>query len=177
MKHELLDGEKIFVIRDFLSRDECERLVERSEAIGYETFTIDGEVFPEFRNNARAILHDSALAETLWVRAGKLVPPLIDERPASGLNPRFRFYRYTGTEAFVPHHDGSVRLGDRESKLTFMVYLNDVPKGGETRFYGPDTTVRFGVRPERGKALVFEHLILHEGSRWKTDANTFFART
>ena len=48
MKRELIDGERIFVIHDFLSADECKRHVERSEAAGYETFTIDGEVIMAF---------------------------------------------------------------------------------------------------------------------------------
>lgn len=163
MERELLDGEQIFVLRDFLSPEECESLIERSEAIGYETFTIDGKVFPEFRNNARVMMEDSTLAETLWLRAAASIPPVIEGQPASGLNPQFRFYRYQGSEAFVAHYDGSVRIGDRESKLTFMIYLNDVARGGETRFYGPHATVRLEVRPELGKALVFDHRILHEG--------------
>ena len=163
MERELVDGERIFVIGNFLSPEECEGLIARSEAIGYETFSIDGEVFPEYRNNGRVMMEDSTLAETLWTRAAMLIPPMIDGQSASGLDPRFRFYRYRGREAFAPHYDGSARIGDQESKLTFMIYLNDVAQGGETRFYGPKATVRFRVRPERGKALVFEHRILHEG--------------
>ena len=163
MNRKMINGDKVFEIHEFLSCDECERHVERSEGIGYETFTIDGEVFPGYRNNARVVVDDPVLADTLWNRAVEHMPPVIEGQPASGFNPRFRFYRYTGIESFAPHHDGSVRVGDRASRLTFMVYLTDVPKGGETRFYGDDLKIRFAVRPERGKALVFDHLILHEG--------------
>lgn len=163
MKRELLDGDRIFVIRDFLSAAECQRHVERSEEIGYETFAIDGEVLHGYRDNARVIVDDPVLAASLWSLAGEHMPPLIDSQPASGFNPRFRYYRYTGSEAFAPHYDSSVRIGDRVSKLTFMVYLTDVLKGGETRFYADDFKVTFTVRPERGKALVFDHSILHEG--------------
>ena len=56
-----------------------------------------------------------------------------------------------------------MRIGERTSKLTFMVYLSDVARGGETRFYGDGLQVQFAVRPQRGKALVFVHEILHEG--------------
>lgn len=163
MNRESIDGDRIFLLRDFLSADECRHHVERSEAIGYETFAIDGEVFHSYRNNARVIVDDQDLADTLWSRAIQHVPSMIDSQPASGFNPRFRYYRYTGQEAFSPHHDGSVRLGERASKLTFMVYLTDVSKGGETRFYGKDLKVNFSVKPELGKALVFEHAIMHEG--------------
>ena len=162
MKRQAIDGDRVFAIAGFLSDEECQRHIERSEAIGYETFTIDGDVFPGFRNNARVVVDDPVLAETLWSRASSFMPE-IEGRPASGFNPRFRFYRYTGSEAFAPHYDGSVRLDDRASRMTFIMYLTDVPKGGETRFYGDDVKVRFSVRPRRGKALVFDHLILHEG--------------
>lgn len=56
MHRESIDGNRIFVIHDFLSAEECARQVERSEAIGYETFAIDGEVYHGYRDNARVIL-------------------------------------------------------------------------------------------------------------------------
>lgn len=163
MKRETIDGDRIFVIHDFLSTAECESHIERSEAIGYETFTIGGEVFHGYRDNARVIVEDVVLADTLWALAAEHVPPMIDSQLASGFNPRFRYYRYTGSEAFAPHYDGSARIGDRVSKSTFMVYLTDVSEGGATRFYGDHLQVRFSVQPKLGKALIFEHSILHEG--------------
>jgi len=78
MKRETIDGNNIFVIHDFLSSDECERHVELSEAIGYETFTIDGEVYLGYRNNARVIVDEPGLAEALWARAAEHLPPIID---------------------------------------------------------------------------------------------------
>lgn len=170
MKRELIDGDAVFVIHDFLSSDECEKHIERGEALGFETFTIDGEVYPGYRNNARVIFNDPDLAETLWARAAENLPPKIDGRSAVGFNPRFRYYRYTGSEAFAPHHDGSVQLGDQESKLTFMVYLSDIAAGGQTRIYGDNLEVRFEILPERGKALVFDHMVLHEGVAVETGA-------
>ena len=56
-----------------------------------------------------------------------------------------------------------MRIGERTSKLTFMVYLTNVAKGGETRFYDSDMKITHAVQPTVGKALVFEHAILHEG--------------
>jgi hypothetical protein len=165
MDRELLDGESLFVIHDFLSAEECERLIERSETLGYKVATLNGELVPELRNNARLIVEDAELAGSLWERARPLLPERRGPWLVDGLNPRFRFYRYSAAEAFAAHSDGCIRLGSfRESKLTFMVYLNDVAKGGQTRFFGPGAAVRFEVRPERGKALVFEHRLIHEGA-------------
>ncbi|MCO6459008.1 MAG: 2OG-Fe(II) oxygenase [Pirellulaceae bacterium] len=163
MKRESIDGDRIFVIHDFLSPRECRRHIERSEAIGYETFTIDGQVFHGYRDNARLMVDDAELAESLWQLAAEHLPPEIDSRPAAGFNPHFRYYRYTGSEAFAPHQDGSVRIGQRTSKLTFLVYLATIAKGGETRFYDEDLNIAHVVQPTVGKAIVFEHEIIHEG--------------
>jgi prolyl 4-hydroxylase len=164
MDKELLDGESVFVIHGFLSWDECDRLIARSEALGYEAATVGDVHLTQMRNNARVILDDPDLAATLWAKA-KLFVPQIDGCEAVGLNEQFRFYRYGVAEAFAPHYDGSVSRGaDEESRLTFMVYLNEGCEGGETNFYDPGGTLKLGVRPERGMALVFAHLQLHEGA-------------
>jgi predicted 2-oxoglutarate/Fe(II)-dependent dioxygenase YbiX len=165
MHLETLDGENIFAIHDLLSPQECAQLIARSEAIGYEVAGLNGELVPEVRNNGRALLEDAELAADLWRRIEPLVPPGRDTWQVCGLHERFRFYRYETAEQFKPHYDGSVRRGDAErSKLTFMVYLCDVAEGGATIFYARGLVPRFEVRPECGKALLFEHQQLHEGA-------------
>ena len=166
---ELLGGERLFVIRWLLTPEECEGLIRRSEAIGYQAATLGGELVPELRNNARVIHDDPALATWLWDRSRQFLPARINEWRGTSLNPRFRFYRYTAAESFGPHYDGVIRLEDgQESRLTFMVYLSDVPRGGETRFFVPAgddrLEVRLEVRPETGMALVFDHHVPHEGA-------------
>ena len=90
---------------------------------------------------------------------------------AVGLNERLRFYRYDTGQRFFWHFDGPFERSPTEvSALTFMVYLNDGCEGGETEFnFRPvggitddDPVVR--VTPEPGKALVFNHRILHQGA-------------
>jgi hypothetical protein len=165
MNKTLLDGENVFVIEGFLSREECDRLIARSEEMGYEAASVGQILIPQLRNNARVIFDDPALAELAWSRARTWVPERIGGWEAAGLNERFRCYRYDPGETFAPHSDGSVSCGDNEqSKLTFMVYLNEGCDGGGTNFYHPDGTLRFSVQPETGKALIFEQLRLHEGA-------------
>ncbi|MHB1561462.1 MAG: prolyl hydroxylase family protein [Isosphaeraceae bacterium] len=157
--------DSVFVIEGFLSVSECEHLIARSEAMGYDAAAVGDVMIPTMRNNARVILDDPELAEELWSRAKSLVPRRVDGWEAVGLNERFRFYRYVTAEAFAPHYDGSICRGeDEESKLTFMVYLNEDCEGGQTTFFHPDGRLRFDVRPRTGQALVFVHLQLHEGS-------------
>ena len=65
MNKECLDGDRVFVIRDFLTADECRAFIARSEQDGYEDATIttsDGSVMrKDVRDNARLILDDVSL--------------------------------------------------------------------------------------------------------------------
>jgi predicted 2-oxoglutarate/Fe(II)-dependent dioxygenase YbiX len=165
MRLELLDENSVFVIHALLSPQECEGLIARSEALGYEAAAVGGELIPQLRNNGRAFLEDSALAADLWRRASPFVPARIDRAQASGLHERFRFYRYETAEQFGLHMDGSVRRGEaEESRLTFMVYLSAVEEGGATNFYRTGGGLQLAVLPSPGKALVFDHRRLHEGA-------------
>lgn len=178
MRVERLDGERIFVLHRFLEPRECEAMIARAERAGFEEAPINaggGEavMVKSVRNNARVIVDDESLAASLFARARPHLPQVVESRglrwELAGLNERFRFYRYDPDERFAPHSDGSYRRPDGEtSLLTFLVFLNERCAGGATRFYrrsGLSTaTVAFEVKPETGKALVFNHEELHEGA-------------
>ena len=87
--------------------------------------------------------------------------------------------RYGERAVYRPHVDGSWpgsglrggrlaydAFGDRWSRLTFLVYLNDDFTGGETVFYYGKEKLR--VAPKTGAALVFVHKQLHEGAVLET---------
>jgi len=106
-----------------------------------------------------------------------------------GLNECFRFYRYDPGNVFPPHKDGVFRrtnksyrneirkgknpeplnknLQDRNGErsfITFIVFLNEGFEGGATTFYNAGIKDPVPCIPETGKALIFQHDILHEGS-------------
>jgi hypothetical protein len=169
MHKEELDGERVFVVRGFLTPGECDEHIAQSEAAGYgdaPITTSDGFVMrKDIRDNARVIVDDVSLAASLFERARPVLPPRARHRYLLGLNERFRYYRYDVGQTFRPHYDGSFERSSLEgSCLTFMVYLNDGFAGGATAFYEHDGTPRLRVEPERGMALVFEHRQLHEGA-------------
>lgn len=75
-----------------------------------------------------------------------------------------------------------------ETRDSLMVYLSDDFTAGETRFFELkdrsarrgqgrgrkfDNRVRFSLRPAVGGAVVFDHLLLHEGA--EVTAGTKFA--
>lgn len=89
---------------------------------------------------------------------------------SAGLNERMRFLRYTPGHFFAPHQDlhytRGPEFGDRQgetSYVTVQLYLNDKFKGGTTRFLSGKRY--YDVKPRAGSALIFDHDILHEGSK------------
>lgn len=169
MHKESVDGDRLFVIHRFYTSDECERAIARSESAGFDDATINtlrGVVLNKaIRDNARLIVEDVGLAASLWDRLNPFVPAVLDPWVVVGLNERFRFYRYDEGQRFAPHFDGFFQRDNGErSQLTCLIYLNDDFTGGETKFYDDDKVLRSTIRPERGAALLFEHLQLHEGA-------------
>ncbi|PAY19061.1 hypothetical protein CKO51_13080 [Rhodopirellula sp. SM50] len=176
MNKERLAGEDVFSVADFLSTNECDEFIHWSESLGYEpsmVSTPDGaKMNLDWRNNMRVIVDNDTRAEWLWKRAEPFVPDTIADWQPIGLNERLRFYRYDPGEQFDWHSDGCfIRDNGDRSFLTFLVYLSEDCTGGETLF--SDNRVRpqfgdFSVAPQTGKALFFEHTLLHKGERVTT---------
>jgi len=176
-----------FTINNALGAEECKRLIELSEASGYEAALVNvggGRQIKmdDVRRSSRCIIDSEAAAELLWERIRHLVPqevvPGVSKRwRAVGLNERLRFLRYGPGDYFAPHCDGSFKYTEQgprrgqTSYMTVMLYLNELEAeaGGETNFLNPrdeDEVVR--VRPQSGMALIFDHRLLHEGARLTT---------
>lgn len=154
----------VWTVPDVLTPDECVAQIARIEAAGpvvAPVTTARGfEMRPEIRNNSRVILDDVPLAAELFARVRAHVPAQLAGMHAAGANERFRCYKYAPGQRFAPHYDGSfVRSDTERSLLTLIVYLNDDFAGGATAFHDFD----LHVRPRRGMALLFQHLLLHEG--------------
>ena len=161
MAHYQSIDENIFVVSEFFSPEECKAYIDLSEGIGFEdapiTTAMGFIMRPDIRNNTRVILDDTERATTLWDRCREYIPK-IDCLSPTGVNERFRFYRYESGQKFYWHRDGYFKrdCGER-SYLTFMIYLNDDFEGGETSF-----TVG-KIPPKQGMALFFLHPLLHQG--------------
>jgi predicted 2-oxoglutarate/Fe(II)-dependent dioxygenase YbiX len=174
MRKEELDGPQVFVIHDFLTPDECAEFIRVSEAVGYGAApitTLGGFVMaPEIRNNERVMIDNFDWATKLWDRVREFIPSPYLGHEATGVNERFRFYRYDPGHTFRPHIDGHFARNDERSQFTFMVYLSGDCEGGETIIYIQDDGLtlpdgaELRVKPETGKALIFYHYLLHEGA-------------
>lgn len=157
-------GPLVFVIDDVLTTGECAGLIDRIETLGPTVAPITTshgyEMRTDIRNNTRVMFDDPAFAAVLFDRIAAHVPATLCGRTPVGANERLRCYRYDVDQRFAPHYDGAfARNAHERSLLTFMVYLNDGFEGGATRFHDFD----IDVTPKAGMALLFQHLLLHEG--------------
>lgn len=155
----------VFTVDDVLTPAECDAQVSRIAALGPVPATITTSrgflLRPDIRNNTRVIFDDLPLAAELLARVRPVLPDPLSARRPVGVNERFRGYRYTAGQRFAVHFDGAFRRdADEASLLTFMVYLDDGCAGGDTRFVDLDLT----VAPRRGRALLFQHRLRHEGA-------------
>jgi prolyl 4-hydroxylase len=116
------------------------------------------EIDLDVRNNTRVMWDDPIEANALLARVASTVPPVLSGRKLACANPRLRLYRYGVGERHGTHWDTVVELGELESLLTLVFYLNDDFEGGDTDF--PELGKR--IVPQAGRALLFQHRVLHE---------------
>ncbi|KAJ3381662.1 hypothetical protein HDU92_005209 [Lobulomyces angularis] len=191
--------QKSFILTNVFTKRECENLLIASDSIGYvDDF---GYSFsPDASEGAAGCvwLMEDNLMNPIFERVKQLLPQELNDKALTGLNARFRFYRYSKNALYRPHVDGSWpgsglvngeykfdKFGNQWSCLTFLIYLNQDFDGGETSFFWPSTGEGIlnvkGVKPSQGCVLVFPHgdtsgALIHEGSQ-VTDGFKYVIRT
>jgi len=156
----------LWTIDDLMTPEDCRSSIDAASAGQWLTSTVNGAdgryVNPRARDSSTGVLPDPSLAERLWPRLRPHLPERLSKRTLASLRQPLRCYRYEPGQHFGPHHDQSYTGQPGEiSLLTFMVYLNDDFAGGETEF--PEQNER--IVPKIGRALLFQHMLLHEGCR------------
>jgi len=150
----------MWTVDDALAPDRCAAYIAKFHAATPEqapVITAAGvEVDLAVRNNLRVMWDDAGEANALAALV-KPPPTWKTERLVGG-NPRLRIYRYEPGEQHSTHWDTVVELADNiASRVTLVFYLNDDFTGGETEF--PELRER--ITPRRGRALLFQHRVLH----------------
>ena len=180
----------VTVLKNILSVQECCDIVSASESIGFTPDKPSGGSAKEM-NSVLAenffYLADSELVDRVYQRALPFLPPFVNGQAIAGMNSRWRVYKYTPGSIYRPHIDGAWpgsgldsnedyiydAYGDRWSRLTFLIRLNDEFLGGATTYFTPSMVEgcldAMPVSPAMGDALVFPHgdtqgTLLHEGS-------------
>ena len=157
----------VWTVDDALCAVDCAAYVARIQGGAQEVAPIVGkgggaEIDLAVRNNTRLMWDDAGEANALLARVAGAVPERLSGMTLAGANPRLRLYRYGAGERHGAHWDTVVELEDGvRSLVTLVFYLNDAFEGGATDF--PE--LGRGVSPRTGRALLFQHRILHEATR------------
>lgn len=153
------------LIPDFLTTFECDDLIKTAETAGLteaKLYTPDGaEVRSDYRSNDRFMFDAPDMAAKLYARFTDELPNIKDAGKSwepTGLNERFKVYRYKPGQFFALHTDHPYERNENEqSFFTLLLALNEEYVGGETNF------LSMPVEHKTGQAVVFPHHLLHEG--------------
>lgn len=194
-----------FLLTSILSPSECTAIVTAASAVGFLPDQPVGGSAADMSSILASNVYwlaDKEFLDVLWGRVLPFLPANISGKQVRGLNARFRIYRYVPGAIYRPHLDGAwppsgvdPLTGDYVydssppddplwSRLTFLIYLNDDFKNGQTTFFMPSSTIGImdarPVKPRQGSILVFphgeDHALLHEGSP-VTEGGKFVIRT
>lgn len=165
-----------FVIPSLFSKTECEELLSTDIKKSFKKAISNYPTY--YRNNERFVIDNDILANKLFKKVKPYLPKTIeinsDIKVENGvwklkeLNNRLRFCKYSANQYFNRHLDGIHYRNDiTQSKLTFMIYLNNATefKGGRTLFFKTKETNQIWASyiPKKGDLIIFDHNVWHEG--------------
>ena len=183
-RKELPEVPGAFQLLNVLSLEECQRLIELSETMGYLKDAAVSLSRDVRHNDSLTWVVDEQTDGIIWQRIAHLMHDKQDSfhgKEALGINARFRFYRYSKGDYFKPHSDGSWpgsrvinnelvadAYHDRISQMTFLILLSEDFNGGATRFLvnagnpnkpaeGSDGIKEIDILTPAGGVLCFPH--------------------
>lgn len=153
----------IFTVSNFLSDDECNHFITKANDINFARSMVSDDkqgMYSNGRTSSNVWLKHNTDEITLDV--GERISKIVNIPLENAEN--YQVIRYNLNQEYRQHydtwsHDNSektyrcMKWGGARLK-TAIVYLNDVTKGGETKF----TKLNISVSPEKGKLLVFDNV-------------------
>lgn len=165
-----------YLIPALFSKAECEELLSTDIKNSFQKAITNYPTY--YRNNDRFVIDNDSLANQLFEKVKPYLPETINTNSTiqaengvwhlKELNSRLRFCKYSANQYFNRHLDGVHHRNDTtQSKLTFMIYLNNATdfKGGRTLFFKTKDTEEIWASyiPKQGDLIVFDHNVWHEG--------------
>ncbi len=161
---------RIVLFGDFLSKQECDRLIEAARPRMQRSMTADprtGETMVDTVRTSRGMFFhrdETPLVRTIEARIAKLL-----QWPVSH-GEHLQVLHYRPGDRYEPHYDyfdptqpGAAPLLARGGQrvATFLMYLREPERGGDTTF--PDLGLSFA--PRRGSALFFSYPVPDPSSK------------
>lgn len=161
MYYTLLEN-KIFTIPNFLSDEECKFYMNN---IKNKQKTVNFTSVSNFKNDKYI---NENLSEYFY---NKIVDTfdkeIIDKLKIIKPNNLIMTGMYEPDQQFGLHTDTGLYYNKSEkikSRFTLLIYLNDDYEKGETSFYDDNFNHLLDVKPEKGKALIFDIDMWHKGN-------------
>lgn len=145
---------EIYEIDDYLTHDVCDKVMEKMSSQLFASTVTNPQTDKSVRTSMTAYLrvNDEFYKDlNLQFHEFMRIPVAMGEEPQG--------QKYAVGQEFKQHCDwfdpsqpyNQVHLNLGQRTYTFMVYLNDVEEGGETRF----TRIDLNIKPKKGKAVVW----------------------
>mmetsp|Transcript_20936 Transcript_20936/g.38214 ORF Transcript_20936/g.38214 Transcript_20936/m.38214 type:complete len:374 (+) Transcript_20936:81-1202(+) len=150
----------IWIIDDFLSAEECARIVRENDHRVARSRLADKVAQNESRTSASTTLQ---LSDPLSQKVKKMVSDCIGIRTTQCEQPEM--VRYQPGQQYKEHFDWlhgetavDVLASSGQRAWTFLIYLVDVPEGGETRFASADPEP-LHVKPKVGRVVIWRNML------------------
>jgi prolyl 4-hydroxylase len=172
-------GPWIITIDNFLTSQECDRLVKLGAKLGYERSTLEEEKDYSEEELAEEREGEDAYrtSTNTWCendcykdRTTQQVIKKLED--ITGIpdtySEHLQLLSYVPGQYYKEHHDWLDDAPYRTTGpriLTFFLYLNDVEEGGATRFTdltGDDGGISIDVQPKKGRALIWPSISNHD---------------
>jgi len=144
-------------IDNFISDEECNRLIELGETMGYERSTISdalGDRASKERTSYNTFCEDDCVSDPLVKDVIERMTNLTGI-PYDNYE-QMQLVRYEPGQFYQQHHDeGGVKKFSGPRILTIFVYLNNVSSGGGTKF----EYLNFTATPRKGSALIWPSML------------------
>lgn len=151
--------DKIYQINNFLTDNECDEYItymnEQEKNRETTRYTKEGKYFDAINDKENDNIYK--ILGNYKELLNKL--DINYEKSKSNL----AVSRYPEGSFFEKHYDLPRKKSNKTNTYKLLVYLNDNFKGGETIYYYNDKIIK--VKPQKGKALIFNLDLYHEGSK------------
>ena len=138
----------IFIIENFLSPTECEKIIKMSENNVKTSHVVD-------KTTGKGVSHPSRTSQSCYY--GYDIKWLVSRvHRLTGVPQKFQepiqVARYLNGQFYQSHLDSLDKTDETGQRIgTVLIYLNDVPNGGGTYF----NKLNFRIQPKQGSAAVF----------------------
>jgi prolyl 4-hydroxylase len=161
----IIDGPWVIVFDNFLTFEECDRLIELGAIEGYDVSTDVGR--ENFDGKYASTVNSGRTSTNAWCKT-KCYDDVVAKRVSARIenvtgipepNAEYlQLLRYEPGQYYNTHHDYIEYQRERQNgvrTLTVFLYLNDVDAGGETEF----PILGFKVPPQKGRAVIWPSVL------------------